>query len=506
MLVSDYVAAGVEGVTAGNLAAVNFQVRQAIAQAAQGTTVGTNPTLDTAVAAAVAALAKVEAYNNGNGTTPAALTVNDYLQAGITGVRADNLSAVNAKVLAAATGGADTTGEIQALVTQAALDFLASYANSNGDGSVRAPVAQDYIDAGVRFTVTSANVGLINKFLAEATVSGTQVDSTVELDELIGYKSLQYLRYAARDDDAGANTNDYGVALTPQAYQFAGVTGVTNDTIGIVNGGLDAVSVSDATINSARDIQALVDAASRIKAAVASGSSIAAADLVTLGLAATTSTFTSQEVETARAFLTSVNWPAGAATDYDTLADALQRQARLEKIAAWAQPDWSSAAAVTDYIQLSQSFENADFSAPLNGGEIPGWTKFAQRVDLGITTFNFDGDTYVFPEDVNAPVGSTGVKSRADSTSYTAAAAGYTVTVISPAGDSNGAHIQFTTPNGTMGDAYGVAHGPALISSSSVSLNPGDAISFDWRAIAAGDSYDVYGFMMNVSDSSDQGE
>ena len=66
--------------------------------------------------AADTALAKIEAYNNGDGTTPAALTVADYTAAGITGVTAANLAAVNANVLAAATGGADTAPEVQALV------------------------------------------------------------------------------------------------------------------------------------------------------------------------------------------------------------------------------------------------------------------------------------------------------------------------------------------------------------------------------------------------------
>ncbi len=59
------------------------------------------------------AVTKIEAYNNGDGSSPAALVVADYTAAGVTGVTADNLAAANAKVLAAATGGADTTAEVQ---------------------------------------------------------------------------------------------------------------------------------------------------------------------------------------------------------------------------------------------------------------------------------------------------------------------------------------------------------------------------------------------------------
>ena len=57
--------------------------------------------------AANAALAKIEAYNIGKGTEPAALSPQDYADAGITGVVAGNLAVVKAQVLAAATGGAE---------------------------------------------------------------------------------------------------------------------------------------------------------------------------------------------------------------------------------------------------------------------------------------------------------------------------------------------------------------------------------------------------------------
>jgi hypothetical protein len=99
-------------VTAGNLAAVNAQVLAA------GTGEANSVSEVQALATLVidAALAKIEAYNNGNGTTPAALAVADYEAAGITGVTTLNVAAANAQVLAADDGGADTVSEVQALV------------------------------------------------------------------------------------------------------------------------------------------------------------------------------------------------------------------------------------------------------------------------------------------------------------------------------------------------------------------------------------------------------
>ncbi len=111
LVVADYTAAGVTGVTATNLAAVNANVLAAATGGAD-----TTAEVQTLVTDANSAVAKIEAYNNGDGTTPAALTVADYTAAGVTGVTATNLAAVNANVLAAATGGADTTAEVQTLV------------------------------------------------------------------------------------------------------------------------------------------------------------------------------------------------------------------------------------------------------------------------------------------------------------------------------------------------------------------------------------------------------
>ena len=69
-----------------------------------------------AMITAVNALTKIQAYANDN-TNPAP-TVQDYTDAGVTGVDADNLDAVNAKV-ASNTTGTDTLAQIQTIVTTA---------------------------------------------------------------------------------------------------------------------------------------------------------------------------------------------------------------------------------------------------------------------------------------------------------------------------------------------------------------------------------------------------
>ncbi len=63
------------------------------------------------------ALGLIEQFNNGDGTTPPPPSLSLYQQEiGITGITQENLLLVNAAVLAADTGGADTVAEIQAIV------------------------------------------------------------------------------------------------------------------------------------------------------------------------------------------------------------------------------------------------------------------------------------------------------------------------------------------------------------------------------------------------------
>ena len=49
------------------------------------------------------------------------------------------------------------------------------------------------------------------------------------------------------------------------------------------------------------------------------------------------------------------------------------------------------------------------------------------------------------------------------------------------------------------GDGYGILHGPAIVSDSSVELDIGDSISFEWKAEGGEDAYDVIGYLVDES-------
>ena len=137
----DYTDAGVTGVTADNIDAVNAAVLASTAAEAD-TLVKIQALVDPAIMTAAAkatALAKISAYAADDGNSAPILM--DYTDAGVTGVTADNIDAVNAAVLASTAAEADTLVKIQALVDPAimtaaakatALAKISAYAADDG--------------------------------------------------------------------------------------------------------------------------------------------------------------------------------------------------------------------------------------------------------------------------------------------------------------------------------------------------------------------------------------
>ncbi|MEK7346626.1 MAG: hypothetical protein AAB176_13150, partial [Pseudomonadota bacterium] len=248
LTVDDYRVAGITGVTAGNLEAVNAQV---LAQGIGGA--DTQPEVQALVTAANAALAKIEAYNNGNGTTPAALTPQDYEAAGITGVTAANVAAVNAQVLAQATGGADTAPEVQALVAEANTALAKIEAYNNGNGVTPAPLtAQEYQEAGIT-GVTPENLAAVNAQVLAQTPGGA--DNQPAVQALVEAANAALAKIEAYNNGDGTTP----AALTVADYVAAGVTGVTSDNLAAVNAQVLAQATGGA--DTTPEVQALVTAA-----------------------------------------------------------------------------------------------------------------------------------------------------------------------------------------------------------------------------------------------------
>lgn len=133
------------------------------------------------------------------------------------------------------------------------------------------------------------------------------------------------------------------------------------------------------------------------------------------------------------------------------------------------------------------SFTNPNFI------DITGWTVFRSQVKLGITQiggFTSPADNLLPPNPVGDNTVGTGTYSYELST-----------TELPPG---------FAAPSKSLrlyniGDAnlaYGVVHGPYVISDEVVNLIPGSTCEFWWRAYGSIDAYDVYGYLLNVVNGS----
>ena len=143
-------------------------------------------------------------------------------------------------------------------------------------------------------------------------------------------------------------------------------------------------------------------------------------------------------------------------------------------------------------INLQKTFINGSFETSANGS-IPGWTVENRWVQLnGQDTIS----GYPVPSDTNLPLGSSGESSNVMGGRFTASLTGVSA--------SSGNQSLMLEMKDLLVPAYGVAHGPALVSDSPVAIQAGQPVSFDWKAEQGGDKYDVYAYLLNVDDGSTQ--
>jgi hypothetical protein len=225
MRLADFEQAGVTGVTANNIAAIN----QVLSTKASSDT-NSNPKLQTVVNDTVAALAKVEDYNNGANSVTT-LSETDYAAAGVVGVTSANLSAINSDVLAKSPGGADTYAKIQAIVSQ---NVIEAYAESTDGSGLTAPTVADYHALGI-FAVDSRNLTFINKFVLDATTGLAEDTSEIALLVQEAIETQPRLEAVAK---IKAYAESDGATSTPTLddYVDAQISGVNEYNVGMANG------------------------------------------------------------------------------------------------------------------------------------------------------------------------------------------------------------------------------------------------------------------------------
>ena len=128
---------------------------------------------------------------------------------------------------------------------------------------------------------------------------------------------------------------------------------------------------------------------------------------------------------------------------------------------------------------------------PATVATLPGWTVYNQllRLDGGSTVAG-----WATPGDSSDPSGAP----ANDTAAYNAGNFTAELTSAAPTTTSGGQYLKLNLASANT-DAFGVLHGPTVVSDSTVALDQGDSVSFDWRAIPSGDAYDVYAYLLNVN-------
>jgi flagellar hook-associated protein FlgK len=147
-------------------------------------------------------------------------------------------------------------------------------------------------------------------------------------------------------------------------------------------------------------------------------------------------------------------------------------------------------------INYPAPFVNADFSANSVGSStIDGWSTVVRRVKLDGTDSLASFPTPI--DSTTAPGGGREAENLSGAI-YSAVLSSSNSTI---SGSGKSVELSSTIDNviQTPTGQGGVVHGPALVSNSSVILQAGDTVSFDWKAQGGNDAYDVYAYLVDIN-------
>jgi uncharacterized membrane-anchored protein len=477
--VADFVAAGVTGVTPGNLAAVSSALNSAGVNGAAATTTAqvqaivngfnailanagdaantaanvTNPTqaqyeaigvtgVDTAAevsllgdvidgkdAAAVGTAAQVQALADAasavmtgaaGGTAP---TLAQLQALGVTGVTADNLPAVLAAISATADDGTgvNTLSGLQGVVTAAATAATSALTKikdaAQADSAGTTPALADFAAAGVT-GVTADNLAAVSSALNSAGVNGAAADTTAEVQAIVnGFNAI-----LANAGDA-ANTAANVTNPTQAQYEAIGVTGV--DTAAEVSLLGDVIDGKDAAaVGTAAQVQALADAASAVMTGAAGGTAPTLAQLQALGVTGVTA-------DNLPAVLAAISATADDGTGVNTLSG-------LQGVVT------AAATAATSALTKIKDAAQAD-----SAGTTPALADFAAAGVTGVTADNLAA--------VSSALNSAGVNgAAADTTAEVQAIVNGFNAILANAGDAANTAANVTNPTQAQYEAIGV--------------------------------------------------
>jgi VCBS repeat-containing protein len=251
-----FTAAGVTGVDASNLAAIQSALDSA---AVNGVAADTKPEVQAIVDAYNAIKANADGTPNNNATNP---TQAQYAAIGVTGVDTANKEsllgdAIDGKPFSAV----DTVAEVQTLANAAA-------AVMTGAAGGTAPTKAQLEALGIT-GVTDANLSAIQAAIAATPDNGTGVDTLSELQAVANTGATNAANAAAALSAiaAAAQANDAtDTNVAASVFATAGVTGVDSSNVAAIQSALNSAAVIGTSADTKEEVQAIVDAYNAIKA------------------------------------------------------------------------------------------------------------------------------------------------------------------------------------------------------------------------------------------------
>jgi len=142
-------------------------------------------------------------------------------------------------------------------------------------------------------------------------------------------------------------------------------------------------------------------------------------------------------------------------------------------------------------INFTTGFQNGGFESGSPGDTtIDQWTIVNQQVKFGIDQI----------AGLNTPVDQTIPTNATNGDQNTPQNPGtYQVVLDSNTNDGSATSARLTSSSITTQTGFDVVRGPYIYSDSTVALQVGDQVSFEWQAQGGGDAYDVYGYLVDVN-------
>jgi len=242
---ADFVALGISGVTAENLAEVLIAIR---ASADDGSEIDTLTEVRTLVDTAVAlsrqnAIDTISRYDGTSATTTPTLA--DFANAGVTGVTNGNLVSINSAFAVIGIADSDATEEIQGLVSGYVTILLGADGQRDSDVSLS---SSDYVAMNLARVDTSGKADLLN-----------QIFDGLLIAKVDAYSELQAASDVVADIFLTATGAQPQSELTVARLEAIGLSGTTSGNIALLVAAIADTSDDTLGVDSFAEVQAIVN-------------------------------------------------------------------------------------------------------------------------------------------------------------------------------------------------------------------------------------------------------